>query len=78
MKHTDQQPCHTRHDKKLRTGSYQYIQGTTYEDAKVIGRKRQSHGEHDEAQNDSLCSSTNPPKKVWNKKGKYSNGDNEK
>ena len=77
MEDSNQKPCHTGHDEELGAGSYQYVPGSLYKNAKVVGGERQAHGKHDDAQDDGLRSAAHPIKKTGYEECQYGNGDNE-
>ena len=78
MKHSHQQPSHTRHDKELCTGPYQNVEWATGKNAEIVGGQCQSHRKHDDAEYDGLRGSTNPHKEVGHKKRQDGNGYDEK
>ncbi len=59
------------HDDKLGTCSDEHVEGTLCQNLKVVGGEGQSHREHDDAENDSLCGSAHPVEGMWEEKSKH-------
>ena len=72
MKHVYQRPSHTRHDDELGTGTYEDIERPTGQNAEVVGGQGQSHGQHNNAQNDCLRVATHPIEDVGEEESKHS------
>ena len=68
---------HAGHDYKLRTRSYEDVEGATGKNLKVVGGERQAHCEHDDAKDDGLRCAAHPVEGVRQEKGHHGNADDE-
>ena len=72
-----QQIGHAWHDEELGARSYQDIQWPAGQNAEVVGGQCQSHGQHDDAEDDGLRGSSHPFEQFRCKEGYHGNGYNE-
>ena len=72
-----QQPGHPGHDEELGACADEDVQRTAGDDAEVVSGQRQSHGQHDEAQDDGLCGAAHPLEGGGQEEGEDGDGDDE-
>ena len=72
-----QRPCYQRHERELCAGANEDVERACRQDLHILHRQRQSHGEHDEAQDARLHGSVNPREEVWHKISHHCNGNDE-
>ena len=75
--HMHKDISHAGHDYKLRTRSYEDVEGATGKNLKVVGGERQAHCEHDNAKDDGLRCAAHPVEGVRQEKGHHGNADDE-
>ena len=72
MPYVNQGICHARHDDELGASSDEDIQWTLCQNLEIVGGQCQSHGEHDDAENDGLGSSAHLVEGMWEEECKHS------
>ena len=75
--HMHKDISHAGHDYKLRTRSYEDVEGATGKNLKVVGGERLAHCEHDDAKDDGLRCAAHPVEGVRQEKGHHGNADDE-
>ena len=70
--YVDKEVGHARHDDELGAGTDEDIKGALCQNLEIIGGESQSHGEHDDAENDGLGDSAYPVEGMWEEECEYS------
>ena len=70
--YVDKEVGHARHDDELGAGTDEDIKGALRQNLEIVGGKSQSHGEHDDAENDGLGDSAYPVEGMWEEECEYS------
>ena len=71
MPYVNQSICHARHDDELGASSDEDIQWALCQNLEIVGGQCQSHGEHDDAKDDGLGSSSHPVEGMWEEECEY-------
>ena len=72
-----QQVSHAGHDDELGAGSDEDVERSLCQNLEIVGGESQSHGEHDDAEDDGLCGSAHPVEGMWEEECEHCYTDDE-